>query len=73
MFHLTWIKTKVDDIDVIKLKTFPVDLKMLSDVVDREVAVNKILNTIKTKVSNLEKKVINPTALIHFNQWKTYK
>ena len=50
------------------MKTFPVDLKMLSDAVDREVAVNKILNTIKTKVSNLEKKVINPTALIHFNQ-----
>ena len=28
------IKTKVDDLDVVKLKTFPVDLKTLSDVVE---------------------------------------
>ena len=31
------LKTKVDDLDVGKLKTVPVDLKKLSDAVDNEV------------------------------------
>ena len=31
------LKTKVDDLDVGKLKPVPVDLKKLSDVVDNEV------------------------------------
>ena len=30
------LKTKVDDLDVAKLETVPVDLKKLSDVVDNE-------------------------------------
>ena len=39
MFQLVWIilKTKLDNLDVGKLKTVPVDLKKLSDVVDNEV------------------------------------
>ena len=40
------LKTKVDDLDVGKLKTVPVYLKNLSDVVK--------INTLKTKVNNLE-------------------
>ena len=32
--NLNNLKTKVDDLDVGKSKTFPVDLKTLSDVVD---------------------------------------
>ena len=45
------LKTKVDDLDVAKLKTLPVDLKQLSDVVDNEVVKNTKLKTLKTKVN----------------------
>ena len=62
-------KTKVDDLDVGKLKTVPVDLKKLSDVVDNEVVKNTKLNTVKTKVNNLEKKIPDATTLIHLNQY----
>ena len=62
------LKTKVDGLDVGKLKTVPVDLKKLSDVVDNEVVKNKKLNTLKTKVSSLEKKIPDETTLIHTNQ-----
>ena len=34
------LKTKVGDLDVGKLKTVPVDLKKLTDVVDNEVVKN---------------------------------
>ena len=34
------LKTKVDDLDVGKLKTVPIDLKKLSDVEDNEVTKN---------------------------------
>ena len=39
MFQLVWIilKTKLDKLDVGKLKTVPVELEKLSDVVDNEV------------------------------------
>ena len=51
------LKTKVDDLDVHKLKIVPVDLKKLSDVVANEVVENIKFNTLKTKVSSLEKKI----------------
>ena len=51
------LKTKVDDSDVAKLKTGPVDLKKLSDVVDNEVVKNTKFSIIKTKVNNLAKKI----------------
>ena len=49
-------KTKIDDLDVGKLKTAPVDLKKLSDLVSKEVVNNTKFNTVNTKVNNLEKK-----------------
>ena len=49
------LKTKVDDLDVGKLKPVPVDLKKLSDAVDNEVVKNTKLNTLNTKINNLEK------------------
>ena len=60
--------TKIDDSDVGKLKTVPVDLKNLSDVIDNEVAKNRNFNTLKTKVNSLEKKIPDGTTLIHTNQ-----
>ena len=67
------LKTEVDDLDVGKLKTVPVDLKKLSDIVDNEVVKNTKLNTIKTKVNNLEKKITDATTLIQINQYNTDK
>ena len=63
----------MNDLDVAKLKTAPVDLKKLNDVVDNEVVKNTKLNTLKTKVNNLEKKIPDATALIHINQYNTNK
>ena len=48
--------TKVDDLDIGKLKTVSVDLKKLGDVVDKEVVKNTKFNALKTKVIKLEKK-----------------
>ena len=66
------LETEVNDLDV-KLKTVPVDLKKLSDALDNEVAKNTTLNTLKTKVNNLEKKNCVATTLIHINQHNTDK
>ena len=70
---LSNLKTKVDDLDIGKLKVFPVDLKKISDVVDNEVVKNTKFNTLKTKVNNLEKKIPDATTLIHINQYNTDK
>ena len=43
------LKTKLDDLDVGKLKTVPVDLKKLSDIIDNEVAKNTNFNTLTDK------------------------
>ena len=67
------LKTKVGDLDVGKLKTVSIDLKKLSDVVDNEVAKNKKFNTLKTKVNNLENKILDATTLIHINQYNIDK
>ena len=67
------LKTKVYDLDVGKLKTVPVDLKKLRDVVDNEVVKITKFNTLKTKVNDLDKKVPDATPLIHINQYNTVK
>ena len=60
-------KTKVDDSDVGKLKTAPVDFKKLSDVADNEVVKNITFNTLKSTINNLDKKIPEATASIHIN------
>ena len=60
------LKTKVDELDVGKLKTVPIDLKKLSDAVDNDVVKNTKLDTLKT-VYSLEKKIPDVTTLIHIN------
>ena len=62
------LKTKVNHLDVGKLKNVSVDLKELIDVIDNEVIKNKKFNILKTKVNNLEKKTPDATTLIHINQ-----
>ena len=62
---LNELKKKVDDLDIDKLKTVPIDLKKLSDVVDNKVVRNKKFNTLKTKANKLDKKIPHATTLIH--------
>ena len=49
------LKAKVDDLGVGKVKTVPVELKKLSDVIPNEVVKNIKFNTLKTKVNSLKK------------------
>ena len=51
------LKGKVEDLNVGKLKTIPLDLKKLSDAVGNEVVKNARFNTLKTKVNSLEKNI----------------
>ena len=52
------LKTKVDDLDVGKSKTVPIDLKRLSDVVSKEVMKKTVYNKLNTKVNSLNKKFL---------------
>ena len=65
--------TKVNDLDIVNLKTVPVNLKKLSDVVDNEVVKNSKFNTLNTKVNDLEKKISNATSIVYINQYNTDK
>ena len=65
------LERKVDDLDVGKLKTVPVDLKKLSDVVNNEVVKYTKFNTLKTKVNDLEKNIPDATTLIHITYYNT--
>ena len=67
------LEAKVNDLDIFKLKTVPVDLKKLSDVLDKEVVKNTKFNSLKTKVINLEKKIPDTTILIPITQCNTDK
>ena len=67
------LETKVDDLDVGNLKTVPVVLKKLSDVVDKKVVKNIKFNTPDTKVNNLQKEIPVLTTIIRINQYNTDK
>ena len=61
------LKTKLDDLDIVKLKIVPMDLKKLSDVVSMEVVKKTEFNKLNTKVNILEDKVSDATTLIGTN------
>ena len=71
--NLSNLKTKVDDLDVDKLKAVPSNLKKISDVVDKEVFNSTKSKTLKTKANNLERKILDVTTVIHINQYNTDK
>ena len=48
------LKTKVEDLDVLELKTVPVDLKKWSGGVDNEVVKNTKFSILKRKLNNLD-------------------
>ena len=52
------LKTKVNDLDVDKMKIVPVDLKKLSVVVSKEVVKKTVYNKLNTEVNNLRKKFL---------------
>ena len=51
---LNSLKTKVDDLDADKLKTVPVDLKKLSDVVSKEVVKKTVCKKLNSKVKRIK-------------------
>ena len=52
--NLASLKTEADKIDVDKLKTVPVDLVKLSDVVKNDVVKETEYNSLKTKVNSID-------------------
>ena len=48
------VKAKVDDLDVRRLKTVPVELKKLNDILDKEVVQNTKFNMLTTKVHKID-------------------
>ena len=67
------LKTKEYDLDLVKLKTVSIDLKKLSDVSRKGVAINTKFNTLNTKVNKFEKKIPDVSTLIQTNQYNTDK
>ena len=62
------LKIKVDDLDVGKLKAFPVGLKKLRAVANNQVVKNTKFNTLKTKVNKITQNIPDATTLININQ-----
>ena len=50
------------------MKVDPVDLKRLSDVLDKQVVKNKNISTLNTKVNSLEKEIPDLNTLFQINQ-----
>ena len=70
---MSYIKTKIEDLDVGKLETVPIDLKKINDIVSKEVVKKIVYGTKNMKVNNLEKKFADVSNLIQINQWNTDK
>ena len=62
------LKKEVEDLDGDKLKTVPVDLKELCDVVSKEVVKKSEFNKLSSKVNKLENNIPDATILIPINQ-----
>ena len=48
-------------------------MQRLSDVKDNELVKNKTIDSLKTKVNNLEKNISDATTLVHINQCSSDK
>ena len=55
------------------MKTVLADLKILSDVVSKEVVKKTVYNDLNAKVNKLENRNFDATTLIHINQYNTDK
>ena len=63
------LKTKVEDLDVDKLKTVSVNLKKLSDAVSKNVVKKTKCKKINLKVNNLVNEIPDTSTSIHINQY----
>ena len=52
------LKTEVDDLDAVKLKTIPIDLKKACHVLSKEVVKNTNFNKLNREVNNFLKKFL---------------
>ena len=71
--NLNNLKTNVDELDVGKLKTVPIDLKKTSDAVCKEVVKKTVYSKLNTKVNDLENKIPDVPSLIQTNKYNTDK
>ena len=55
------------------MKVDPVDLKRLSDVLDKQVVKNKNISRLNTKVNSLEKEIPDLNTLFQINQYNIDK
>ena len=55
------------------MKTLPKNLKIFSDVVDKQIVKKTLYKTLNTKVNNLENKIPDASTLIQKNQYNTGK
>ena len=67
------LKTKVFDLDVSKLKTIPIELKNVSDTVNKEVFKSTKLSKLNIKVNSLQNKIHDAAILIDINLYNTDK
>ena len=67
------LKIKVNDLDAGNLKTVPVNLSNINEVVDNEVVKNTKINPLKKNVNNFEKKIPYAITSIYINQYNTDK
>ena len=67
------LKTKVSDLDVSKLKTIPIELKNVSDTVNKEVFKSTKLSKLNIKVNSLQNKIHDAAILIDRNLSNTDK
>ena len=56
---LNSLKSKLDDLDVRKLKTVPVNLKKLSDIVDNDVVKKTVYDQLLKKVNAIDTSRLN--------------
>ena len=67
------LKTKVNNLNVGKLKTISIGLKNVSDLLDNEVVKNIKFNTLKSKVNEIDKKIPDATTFVKINQYNADK
>ena len=70
--YLANLKTKVNDFDVDKLKNVPVDLSMLSNVVDNVVK-KSVYNQFVTKLNTTNTKIPSTSELVTKTQYESDK
>ena len=67
------LKTKVDELDVRKLKIIPMNFKKLNNIVTKELVKKTVYNKLNTKINYLENKISDVSTLFQSNQYNVCK